>query len=326
MSLRRNTAFCMALAASLAMAAAGAAMAQSYPSKPISVVVPYPPGGSTDSVARLVGERLGARLGQPVVVENRPGASGVVAAGAVLRQPADGYTLMLVVSSHVLIDKTMANLSYSPLRDFRGVGPVVWTDFALLANPRTAKGSLKEVLEQIKEDPASLNWGMVGVNGMGRMAVVQFEDKAGVKLSPVPYQGTAPLLTAVSGGDIDYAMDVVGSFVPQIQAGRVRGLAVSGDRRLPEIPEVPTFAEAGLPEFSFGMWYGLLAPSATPDTVVDVLSQALAAVLAEPDVRQRLAAMQLQPLVMSPREFDQRMEQDSREFARLVERAGIRPE
>lgn len=325
MTVRWSTAIHMALAMSVGLAV-GPAMAKSYPDKAITLVVPYPPGGSTDSVARLVGERLGERLGQPVVIENRPGASGVVAAGAVLRQPPDGYTLMLVVSSHVLIDKTMANLAYSPLKDFRGVGPVTWTDFALLANPKTAKASLKDALEQIRKDPTSFHWGMVGVNGMGRMAVVQFEEKAGVKLSPVPYQGTAPLLTAVAGGDIDYAMDVVGSFVPQIQAGRVKALAVSGDKRLPEIPDVPTFTEAGLPEFSFGMWYGLLAPSATPEAVIDVLSQALGAVMAEPEVRQRLAAMQLQPLVMSPGEFDQRMAKDSSEFGRLVERAGIRPE
>lgn len=314
------------LAVSLAFGAAAVAQAQAnYPDKPIRIVVPYPPGGSTDAVARLVGEQMSNRLGQPVIVDNRPGASGVVAAESVLRTPADGYTLMLVVSSHALIDKTM-KINFNPLEDFRGVGTAAYTEFALMGNPRTAEKDLQSALAKIKAKPDSVNWGMVGINGMGRMAVEQFNEAAGVKIEAVPYQGSAPLVTGVSGGDIDYALDVVGTFVPLIQAGRTLGLAVSGDKRLPEIPDVPTFAEAGLPNYSFGMWYGFLARNETPDAIVEKLSATLQEVVSSPAVQERLAGMQLQPLKLSAAEFDARMAEDSKNFAALVQRAGITPQ
>lgn len=315
------------LAAGLAFGAAAVVHAQAgnYPDKPIRIVVPYPPGGSTDAVARLVGEQMSNKLGQPVIVDNRPGASGVVAADSVLRQPADGYTLMLVVSSHALIDKTM-KINFKPLEDFRGVGTAAYTEFALMGNPRTAEKDLQSAIAKIKANPESINWGMVGINGMGRMAVEQFAAAADVKLTPVPYQGSAPLVTGVSGGDIDYALDVVGTFVPHIQAGRTLGLAVSGSKRLPEIPDVPTFAEAGLPDYAFGMWYGFLARSETPEAVVNKLATTLKEVVEEPALQARLANLQLQPLVLSPAEFDARMAEDSKNFAVLVERAGITPQ
>ena len=309
-----------------ALAPALAASTNTFPDKPLRVVVPYPPGGSTDTVARLVSEQMSGLLGQPVVVENRPGASGVVAAEYVLRQPADGYTLMLVVSSHALLDKTMANLSFKPLQDFRGVGTTAYTEFALMGHPGTAAKDLKTAIANIKADPKSINWGMVGINGMGRMAVEQFSEAAGVQLSPVPYQGSAQLLTAVAAGDVQYALDVVGTFVPHIKSGRTLGLAVSGKERLPEIPDVPTFAEAGLPEYSFGMWYGLIARAQTPDPIIEKLGSTLAKVMATPAVQERLAALQLQPLALSPQQFDARIKADSERFGVLLERAGIKPQ
>ncbi len=317
------------LLAASSLLMAGAVQAQSaenYPDRPVHIVVPYPAGGSTDAVARLVGEQLGNKLGQPVVVENRPGASGTVAGDYVLRQPADGYTLMLVVSSHTLVDKTLPDITYEPLTDFRGVATAAYTEFALLGSPESAKDNLKDALEHIRGNQETINWGVVGIVGMGRMAFESFQEAADVKVTSVPYQGSAPLMTALIGGDVDYALDVVGTFVPQIQSGRVLGIAVSGDERLEEIPDMPTFAEAGMPEYSFGMWYGILARSQTPDAIVDKVSVAINEVIDMPEVQQKLASLQLQPLKMTADEFDARMAEDSKQFEGLIERANITPQ
>lgn len=309
-----------------AIALPGAYAAESvkdFPTRAVRIVVPYPAGGSTDVMVRMLGDELSKLWGQSVVVENKPGASGVVASEAVLRQPADGYTLMTVVSSHVLTSSTMKNLSFDPMTDLVPVATIAKTQFMLLANPDKALPTVAAVNAKAKAEPNSLNFGIVGQAGMGRMAYEMYEEASGAQTVRVPFQGSIQLLTALAGGNIDYALDVVSTFVPHIKSGRVKALAVTGDKRIPSLPDVPTFAEAGLPTYDVSMWYGVLARKGTPQPIIDKISRQIGEILNRPDMQERLRSMEIQPLVSTAAEFGALMEKDHARYAKIIKEKGI---
>lgn len=316
-----------AAAASLAVLSTGFAQsADTYPDRPIRFMVPYPPGGPTDLVTRIVGEALSESFGQPVVVENRPGASGVVAAEALSRAPADGYTIMLAISTHAINSTLIPTLSYDPDTAFAPVGTMVNSEFALLANPDTGYNTVEDVIKAAKANPGKLNAGLIGSAGIGRMAVELFADQADVQYTQVPYKGSAALFTALAGGEVDIAFDIANSHLSQINAGRIKALAVTGDQRLDALPNVPTFAEAGLPNYDVRMWFGILAPGKTPPEIVNKLSKEVARLLQTDAVKQRLAKLEFSPFISTPEAFDKLIKDDTARFAKIIKDAGIKPQ
>lgn len=277
--------------ACLLSAAATPAQETRFPNQPIQIIVGFPPGGSADTTARIVGEGLGRELGQPVIVVNKPGAGTNIAAQFVSRAPADGYTLLLGSTSQVyspgLLYPTMkANLA----KDFAPIGGVVNVPNILIVKQDAPFQDVKQLVAAAKSRPRQINYGSTG-SGVGpQIAMEMLNAQAGIAMTHIPYKGTAPLLTAMLSGDIDVAFDVASSSAPMIQAGKLRGLAVSGARRLKLFPQIPTIAESGYPGFDVTVWYGLVAPQGTPAAIVQKLNAALQKVLAQPQVQNTLAA------------------------------------
>lgn len=315
-------------ALSLAAAATGlllptSAAATDYPQKPIRIVVPFAPGGGTSNAARLIGEKLTERWGQPVVIDNRPGGNTVIGADAAAKAPADGYTLFFANSSYSINPGLAPKLPYDPVRDFTPVAPLLVNNFVMLVHPSVPARNLQELVNLIKSKPEDHPYPTVGSAGIGRMASELFNGRIGVQLVNIPYKGTSQLATDLLGGQLKYAIEIPGVYIPQVKAGKLRALAVTGKRRLAALPDVPTFAEAGMPDFNVQSWYGLLAPAATPRPIVDKLNAAIQEILKAPDVRQRLEAIEAEPLIGTPAEFGALIKRDTERFAKIIKDAKI---
>ncbi len=302
------------------------ASAASFPSKPIRLVVPYPAGDSTDVIARIVGEELSNDWGQPVVVENRPGATGVVATQAVSRMPADGHNLIMVVNSHVLTGLTMPNLPYDPMKDFVPVATVVSTDLLLLTSPELPVNSVKELNQFAAENPGKVNFGALGTVGVGRVAYEMYRMQANAEFTRIPYTGSVHLVSALASGQVDVGMDVVSTFLPHVQSGRIKALAITGDERSPALPDVPTFKEAGMPDYEMNMWYGILAPRGTPQEIVDKLSAKVGEVLQRPAVIEKLKGQEMKPYIHNAQQFQELMWRDHERLGEIVKVNNIRQE
>ncbi|SPU53033.1 Bug family tripartite tricarboxylate transporter substrate binding protein [Bordetella trematum] len=316
--------FTMALTATL-LAGAGAVHA-AYPEQPIKLVVPFTPGGATDSVARLLANRLAPKLGQPVIVENRPGASTVIGAEAVARANPDGYTLMVSGSTtYTVLPALKASLPYDPLTSFSHVGIIALAPLVLLARNDLPAQDLRQAagLAQRQSDNGGLMYGTFGPGSAPHLAGVMFAEAAGADMTPVPYKGSAPMVTALIGGEIALGVDTVSSAAPQARAGKVRALAVSGKHRVPQLPDVPTFTEAGMPSVDLVGWYAMVAPAGTPEPVMEKLSQALREVMADEQVRKSVGDLALEPVFMPGPAFREQMESEIRDFRAIGERAQI---
>lgn len=314
-------------ALSLATAAVGLsatpAAANDYPSKPIRIVVPFATGGGTSNAARLVGEKLTERWGQPVVIDNRPGGNTVIGAEHVAKSPADGYTLFFANSSFAINPGLMPKLPYDSTRDFTPVASLLVNNFVMLVHPSVPARNLSELIKAIKAQPKDYPYPTVGAAGIGRLASEMFNARIGEQLVNIPYKGTSQLATDLMGGQVKYALEIPAVYIPQIKAGKVRALAVTGTQRLASLPDVPTFAEAGMPNFNVQSWYGLLAPAATPRPVVDKLSAAIQEILKSPDVRRRLEGFEAEPLIGGPTEFGALIKKDTESFAKVIKDAKI---
>ncbi len=304
---------------------AGPALAQApYPSQPIQLVVGFPPGGSADTTARIVGEGMGRELGQPVIVVNKPGAGTAIAAQFVVKAPADGYTLLfggtsLVYSPGLLYPGIKANLA----KDFTAVGGVVSVPMILVVRQDSPLRSVQELMAAAKAKPGQINYGSTGAGVSPQIALEMLNAKAGVAMTHVPYKGTAPMLTGMLSGDIDVAFDIASSSGPMIQGGKLRGLAVSGASRLKMLPQIPTVAESGYPGFDVTSWYGLVAPKGTPDAVVQKLNAALQKVLANPETQRTLAASGNDVLPGTPAQFQQFMQGEYAKWTDAVKQLNI---
>ena len=299
----RRSAMARLLAAALAPASmlAPAQAQAAWPIRPITLVIPFPPGGQTDVVGRLVGERLSQRLGQPVVVENRPGVNGSLASDAVARARADGYTLVIGgPGTHAINQLVNPNVKYDARRDFTHIAMLGRVPMLLLASPRLKVASVADVVALAQASPGTVNVALTGIGSSSHVTTELLRQAAGVSFNNVPYKGDVPAMTDVMGGQADLLFVPATSAVGFAQAGKLRALAVAGDRRLAALPDVPTMAEAGQPQVVNYSWTSLAGPPGMPADVVERLNQACQSLLAEPEVVARLAAMSNEPTPGTP--------------------------
>jgi len=313
-------------AASLAFTAATAGAtdaAAAYPSRPIRIVVGFAPGGPTDQLAREIGHRLQQSWGQPVIVENKPGAGSRIAFEHVARAEPDGYTLLLGAVQTATNMAVYRRLNYDTLRDFAPVTQLTSAVLALAVSPSFEARSVQEVVAMARVRPGELTYATFGVASSAHFAAALFEQRAGIRLNHVPYNGASPAQTAIAGGQVDMGFMSALSAMPLMQSGRLRAIAVTSDKRLPQLPDVPTMAEAGFPAFEVSSWQGLLAPAATPPAIVDKLQQEIARILATPEVRERLAAVAAEPVGSTPTQFRAHIEAEISRWAAVAKRAGL---
>ncbi|MFH1604518.1 MAG: tripartite tricarboxylate transporter substrate binding protein [Pseudomonadota bacterium] len=306
------------------MAIAGSAAAQQdYPSKPIRLIVPYPPGGSTTVLARLVGQKLTASWGQPVVVDNRPGGNAIIGTEAAAKAPPDGYTLVLTSNNHVVVPQLIAT-PYDAIKDFAPVATLTSTELVLVVNPSVPANDLRELIALAKSKPGQLNYGTISIGSMGHLGLELFGILAGVKLQHIPYKGAGPVLTDIIGGHIQLYFAVPTNVVPHLKGGRLRGIAVTGENRLSVLPQVPTFTEAGLTGLSADIWQAMLAPAATPRVIIDKLSAEIAKILAMPDIKEKLNSQGVEPFTSTPDQLAALMKADLAKYAKVIKTANIK--
>ncbi|MCA7082391.1 tripartite tricarboxylate transporter substrate binding protein [Cupriavidus sp. DB3] len=292
--------------------------AADWPARPIRMVIGYPPGGSTDVGGRLLAEQLSSRLGQQIVVENRPGASGTIGAASVVRAEPDGYTLLLAASPEVSIAPSTMSLPYDPRRDLKPVSTVGRVPFLLVVNPAVPAKTLAEFIAYARANPGKLNYSSFGENTSNHMGGELFKRIARIEAAHVPYKGSGPSIADVIAGHIDYTLDTPPAVQEHIKAGKLRALAVALPSRLPSLPNVPTFAEAGLADFTGGTWWGLLAPAKTPDAVVARLNREVNAILQMPEVRQRYASLGAVVQGSSPEAFGRYIDAEIGKWSELA--------
>ena len=287
------------------LSVAPAALAQAYPIKPVRVVVPYPPGGVGDTTMRAIAQQLSESLGQPFVIDNKPGASQMIGADAVAKAAPDGYTLFLgSVTSLAINVSSQKKMPYDPVKDFAPVSMLYFSPMYLVVNPAVPAQSVKELVALAKAQPGKLSFASIGQGGSIHLAGEMFKSMAGVDITHIPYKGSAPALTDIIGGQVSLMFDAGVSALPQVRAGKLRALAITTAKRVDSTPELPTVAEAGgLPNYEATLWFGLVAPAATPRDIVNRLSQELAKILRQPALQARFANLGVEFSASSPDEF-----------------------
>ncbi len=300
------------------------ALAQNFPNRPIRLIVPYPPGGSVTVVARIVAEKLGQRLGQTVLVDNKPGANGVIASEDMLKSPADGHTLYMQVNTHVINQLIMPSMPFDIMKDFTAVSTVYKLELVLVAHPSLPANNLREFIALAKSDPARINYGAADNAGLTHLAAAELNAAIGAKSQVIPYKGSGPALTDTLAGHIQAYFSSIPPTIPHVKSGRLKGVAVSGRARTPALPDVPTFAEAGLPNFEAGSWCGLFAPAATPKPVVDRLASTVQLVMNTPEVREAMLAQGVESYTILPAEFEALIRSDYARLAKVIQAAGIK--
>jgi tripartite-type tricarboxylate transporter receptor subunit TctC len=300
------------------------AQAPAWPARPLRLVIAYPPGGSTDIAGRLLAERLGRVLGQQVVVDNRGGAGGTVGTSSVVRAEPDGYTLLLAASPEVSIaPTTMKSLSYNPVTDLVPVSLVGQVPFMLVVNPQVPAQTLREFIDHARANPGKLNYSSFGNNTSNHLNGELFRSLAGFEAQHVPYKGSGPSITDLIGGQVQYTLDTPPAVLEHVRAGRLRALAVATARRLTTAPEVPTFAEAGLPEFMGGTWFGLLAPARTPGAIVERLNRETVALLASDELSKAFNDRNIVPSGNSADAFGRFIRSEVEKWKLLAGKVGI---
>ena len=303
---------------------ASGARAQAYPSKPIRIVVPTGAGGITDIVARIVGARLSERVGQPVMIDNRPGASGIIGTEVAARAAPDGYTLLMVYPSHPVNPTLKKQLPYDTLRDFTGITTLTTVSLVLLVPPSLPVKNVQELIALAKKD--RVTFASVGAGSLAHLGAELFRSRTGIELTHVPYRSAPAAQQALMSGEVMVFFDTPITAVPLVRDGRLRTLGVSTLTRSPLLPDVPTIAEAGVPGYEVLGWNGILVPSVTPMPVVEKLNTELRAVLAEPDIRAKLEQQGAEPAPMEQAAFARLIRDDVDKWGELIRAAGIQPE
>ena len=303
---------------------AGTASAQSWPSKPLRLIVTFPPGGTSDIAARIVGERLGARLGQPVVVDNRPGVAGILGTELAVKSAPDGHTLLLTSTAPIAFaPSTPKPLSYDPLKDLAHVAILGTIPLALIVPADAPAKSVADVVAAAREKPGALNFSSSGNATPSHFMLERFKLAARVQITHVPYKGSAPALNDIMAGRIDGTIDSMPALLGQIRSGKVKALAVSGRERAPQLPDVPTLAESGLPDLVVNTWFGIAVPAGTPADIVQRLGQEILAALQSPEVKLRLDELSFAPAPMSAAETQRFIQAEIERWRPVVAAAGI---
>jgi tripartite-type tricarboxylate transporter receptor subunit TctC len=323
MTLGRRKFIQLSLGAAALPAVAGAAWAQSYPSRPISIAVFLPAGAVPDIIARLIGSGLSERLGQPVIIENRPGGGGNIALQAVARAPADGHTLLLLASPHVLNVSLYPNAPISLPKDIVPVASINHDTFALLVNPSLPVKTVAEFIAYAKANPGKINLSSNGTGNLTHLAGEMFKTATGIDTVHVPFRGSPASLAALTAGDVQALFDTVGTSFPLVQAGKIRALGVSSLQRVRMMPDVPTIAET-VPGYTVTGWLGIGAPKGTPPEIVERLNREIAVVLKEPAITARMAELNSDPFVSTPEEFAKFIAEDTEKWGQVVKAAGIK--
>ena len=302
-------------------------MAQSYPIRALRLIVPFAPGGGNDTVARSIAQQISAGLGQPVVVDNRAGAGGVIGADAAAKAAPDGYTLFLGgVGSHAVNPSLNPNLPYDPVKDFAPVSLIASAPSVLVVNQGLIARSLAELTAMAKASPGKLNYATNGNGSSSHLAMVLYETMAGVQMVHVPYKGFAPALTDILSGQVQLMFNSIVALVPQIRAGKVRALAVTSRNRSSLLPDIPTLAESGLSGYEAGSWYGILAPAGTPREIVMRLNAEIVRAVKQPELRERLAGEGADPIGGTPEEFSAHIRTELARMGKLIRDARIKVE
>jgi tripartite-type tricarboxylate transporter receptor subunit TctC len=312
------------VALALCSAQAGAWAQASWPAKPVRVIVPFTPGSGTDIMARTVSERLSAQLGQPIVVENRPGAGGTIGEALVAKAEPDGYTLLVHSSSYTVTPSTYANLSFDTERDLMGIVPLGLLPNVLVISPSKGIRSVKALVAAAKAKPGSMNSASVGIGSATHLNAERFRLGAGIDVVNVPFKGTPEALTEVIAGRVDYYFCPVNAALPLIKDGKVLALAVGSSNRSKALPDLPTTVEAGILDSDYNFWVGMFAPAKLHGDIVGRLYKETAKVLQAPDVREKMARLGANPMDYTPRQFNTYLVQEIRANAELVKKAGIK--
>ena len=323
MPTRRHLVAAAACAAALALPTFS--WAQEYPTRPVSLVVGFAPGGSADILARLVAQKLSEALKQQVIVENKPGAGGTIAAAQVAKAQPDGHTLLLVTSGHAGSGALYSKLTYDPAKSFTPVIKLAASPVVIVAPAAAPFKTLKDAIDAAKKSPGKLNYSAGGGGATVTALAAEFlKHDAGIDMVQINYKGSGPALTALLSGEVDLGFDIPSSALPHIQAGKLRPLAVTSRQRSPALSDVPTVAEQGVPNFEVTGWFGVLAPAGTPAPVVARLNKEAAAALAAPEVKERLAGLGLEPGGGSPADFNKLIEADTARASAAIRRLGLR--
>ena len=299
----------------------------SWPSKMIKIIVAYPAGGANDIVAREVGKKMSDLLGQPVIIDNRGGAGGTIGADMAAKSPPDGYTLLMGAGGHTLAPSLYIKLPYDIVKDFAPVSTAAKGSYLLVLHPSVPANSVKELIALAKIRPTKLNYGSAGVGTPPHLAGEMFKAMAGVDMIHVPYKGDAPEIVDLLGGHLDLAFIAITPIAPHVKAGKLRALAVTGGQRTPVMPDLPTIEEAGgLKGYDISTWWGLLAPTGTPPEIVNRLSTTMGKIVTLPDIKERFAALGIEPAANTPEQFAKLIKAEVEKFAKLAKAAGVKPE
>jgi tripartite-type tricarboxylate transporter receptor subunit TctC len=302
-------------------------VAQTYPARPIRIIVPYPPGGTSDILARSLGEKLTGSLGQPVIVENKPGANGNVGADFVAKSPPDGYTLLLAdIGALAISPSVYPTLPFDPVRDFAPVTMIAYSPHILVVNPAVPVDSMQDLVALAKTKPGKLNFAISGLGGAPHLAGVDFALRTGVKWEYIPYKGGSQAIADVAAGQADVTLNGMLATYPLVKGGKLKLLAVSSSRRMSAIPDVPTIAESGLPGFETGSWQGVVAPPGTPRDIVTRLNAEIGRVYAMPEMRENLGRQGAEVRTNSPEEFAAFIRTEKAKWAKVVKEADIKVE
>jgi tripartite-type tricarboxylate transporter receptor subunit TctC len=294
------------------------ASAQSFPSRPIRMIVGFPPGGATDLVARILQPKLQESFGQQVVVDNRPGANGVISLEILSRSDADGHSVAFGHIGNLVISPTIQKVPYDPYKSFEPIGMMVTLQNIMIVHPSVQAKSLKDLIALAKAKPGTINYATSGVGSPGHLATVLFETMTGTSLNHIPYKGGGPALTDLIGGQVPMFTAVISTAVPQVQAGKARALAVTGAKRAEALPDVPTVAEAGVPGYQATNWYGLVAPATTPKPAIARFNKDMVAALDSADVRQQLKDRGIDSAPSSPEAFTRFVREEEKRWGPII--------
>lgn len=316
-------AFQISTVAVLIALAGPAAAQQAYPSKPIRIIVPFPPGASNDILGRIVGKKLTDTLGVQTIVDNRGGASTIIGASALLKSAPDGYTIMVTSGTH-LITPLLMPAPYDAIKDFVAVATIDRSDYLLVVHPSLPANTLKEFIALAKARPGQINYASSAKGSGNHIAAEMLALRTGIKMQHIPYKGGGPAVIDLMAGQVQMFFNSPSSTVPYVKSGKLKPLGVTGEARLPALPNVPTFAESGLPNFDVKSWHGILAPPATPKPIVDLLAGEVAKILAMPDTVETLASLGMAPFISTPEQFAAMMKAEVVRFGKVIKAANIK--